>query len=103
MKRFTMKNLRSWNPCYDPIRHLPESWSGTVLDILDHATIPAPDKLWVVLRTELVSEKLMRVFAVWCARQVQHLMTDERSLNALDKHATMGSSGEPAVGSEGDV
>jgi hypothetical protein len=25
-----------------------------------------------------------RLFAVWCARQVQHLMTDQRSLNALD-------------------
>lgn len=31
-----------------------------------------------------------RLFAVWCARQVQHLITDERSINALDvaeKHA----------------
>ena len=25
-----------------------------------------------------------RLFAVWCARQVQHLMTDERSIAALD-------------------
>ena len=31
-----------------------------------------------------------RLFAVWCARQVQHLMTDQRSINALEvaeKHA----------------
>src|SRR5574343_735474 len=25
-----------------------------------------------------------RLFAVWCARQVQHLMTDPRSIEALD-------------------
>ena len=25
-----------------------------------------------------------RLFAVWCARQVQHLMTDQRSLDAID-------------------
>ena len=25
-----------------------------------------------------------RLFAVWCARQVQHLMTDQRSVDALD-------------------
>jgi hypothetical protein len=28
--------------------------------------------------------KTQRLFAVWCARQVQHLMTDLRSINALD-------------------
>lgn len=28
--------------------------------------------------------KEKRLFAVWCARRVQHLMTDERSLKALD-------------------
>ena len=25
-----------------------------------------------------------RLFAVWCARQVQHLMEDQRSIDALD-------------------
>lgn len=30
------------------------------------------------------NEKTARLFAVWCARQVQHLMGDDRSIAALD-------------------
>ena len=84
MKQFTYKDIDSWNPCYSPDRYLAKDWNGTVLDILDNKQIPFEDRLWVILRTDLVSEKLMRLFAVWCARQVQHLMKDERSLKALD-------------------
>lgn len=84
MKVLTMETLRSFKPCYDPIRYLPENWSGTILDIVSIDEIPWEDRLWVVMRDNLVSDKLMRLFAVWCARQVQHLMDDERSLKALD-------------------
>ena len=28
--------------------------------------------------------RVWRLYAVWCARQIQHLMIDQRSLNALD-------------------
>ena len=41
------------------------------------------DALWA-LRASNASDRDMRLFAVWCARQVQHLMTDQRSLDALD-------------------
>jgi hypothetical protein len=41
------------------------------------------DTLWV-LRAVDGYEKEMRLFAVFCARQVQHLMTDKRSINAID-------------------
>jgi len=43
---------------------------------LDHA-------LWA-LRAVDGYEKEIRLFAVFCARQVQHLITDERSINAID-------------------
>jgi hypothetical protein len=39
--------------------------------------------LWC-LRAVPNCDKEARLFAVWCARQVQHLMTDPRSLAALD-------------------
>ena len=84
MKTFTIEDIRSWKPCYDPSRHLPEGWSGPALDILKHETIPAQDKLWVVARESLISAKTLRLYAVWCARQVQHLMKDSRSIAALD-------------------
>src|SRR4051812_34299604 len=69
LKYFDMVTLREWGPCYDPSRYLPEAFRGTAIDILENDAIPAQDRLWVVLRTALVSEKLMRLFAVWCYRQ----------------------------------
>lgn len=84
MKVFTYQDIESWEPCYSPGMYLPKGWRGTAIDIFDDKRIPFEDRLWVVARTELVSEKLLRLFAVWCARQVQHLMQDERSKRALD-------------------
>jgi len=84
LRYFSIADIREWKPCYDPNRHLSEDFRGTALTILDNDKISFEDRMWVVLRTDLVSEKLMRLFAVWCARQVQHLMTDPRSTNALD-------------------
>lgn len=86
MKTFTINDIRSWRPCYDPNEHLPENWSGTALDILDHDQIIFTDKLWVICRTRLVSDKLMRLFAVWCYRQTLAWISnpDPRSINAAD-------------------
>jgi hypothetical protein len=84
MKTLTIADIRNLRPCYDPIKFLPETWSGTIIDILDIKECSFEDRLWVILHTEFVSDKLMRLFAVWCARQVQHLITDARSIVALD-------------------
>jgi hypothetical protein len=84
MKVISIETLRSYSPCYDPSKYFPEDWKGTVLDIIVDERIPWEDRLWATMRSDLVSEKLMRLFAVWCARQVQRLMKEERSLKALD-------------------
>jgi len=41
------------------------------------------DALWCT-RAAPEHNKIWQLYAVWCARQVQHLMTDPRSLAALD-------------------
>jgi hypothetical protein len=41
------------------------------------------DALWCC-RAEPQHEREWRLYAVWCARQVQHLMADQRCTNALD-------------------
>ncbi len=84
MKRISLSMIRSWGPCYDPAMKVSEDWSGTVLDVLALDNVSAEDKLWLVLREDLLSAKLLRLFAVSCARDVQHLMTDERSIRAID-------------------
>lgn len=40
--------------------------------------------VWVATRKGVLTENELRRFAVWSARQVQHLMNDERSIHALD-------------------
>jgi len=84
MKTFTNKDIRNWLPCYDPDRYLKEEDSHTVLSILNRRDIPFKDRLWCIARKKFLSEKLMRLNAIWCARQVEHLMTDDRSKMALN-------------------
>lgn len=54
---------------------------GTILQSND-----LDDALWALRACEQTPEMIRaeRLFAVWCARQVQHLMTDGRSITALD-------------------
>ena len=40
--------------------------------------------LWVATRQGVLTDRELRLFSVWSARQVQHLMSDARSLAALD-------------------
>ena len=42
------------------------------------------DALWCLRVNDAEWSRDSRLFSVWCARQVQHLMTDARSINALD-------------------
>ena len=46
-------------------------------------TLDLDDALWCC-RAEPQYAKEWRLFAVWCARRVQHLMGDPRSIAALD-------------------
>ncbi len=88
MKTFTIADIRSWGPCYDPSRHLPEDWSGTVLDMLRHPTIPDVDKIWLVRRYTAMTPKGLRLFAIDCARRAQtypkNYTPDLRTLAAIE-------------------
>src|SRR6185369_13509776 len=52
----------------------------SIVKILDSNGLD--DALWC-LRAVSGHDREIRLFAVWCARQVEHLMEDERSKNAL--------------------
>ena len=85
MEQFTIKDLRKLSPCYDPTKYLPEDWQGTVLDILNVTCCPAEDRLWVVLRNEFMTDKQLRLFAVWCIRQELAMPGDSKiSINIYD-------------------
>lgn len=84
MKILTTKTLDSYKPCYPASRYFTEDWRGTVLDIAKDDRIPFNDRLWIIIREDLVSEKLMRLFAVWCARQVRKNHPDKKLKEVLD-------------------
>jgi hypothetical protein len=85
----TLTRIREHGPC-------PEGWEKLLRGLgktkADDEPIPfafivqnngLDDALWCV-RAEPQNAREWRLFAVWCARQVQHLMLDPRSLAALD-------------------
>jgi len=61
-------------------------WAEATCETMDDVWRWArPDWLvWVATRRGVLTDRELRLFAVWSARQVQHLMTDSRSLAALD-------------------
>jgi len=83
MKTLTFKDFDQFNPCYSPTDKYGE-WEGTILDLMNRPDIPDKDKVWAFTQEGMVSDKTLRLFAVACAREVQHLMTDQRSIAALD-------------------
>ena len=85
----TLTAIRKHKPCEPGWEKLLRSLGKTkadddplsILAILESNGLD--DAIWC-LRAVEGCEKEIRLYTVWCARQVQHLMTDPRSLNALD-------------------
>ena len=85
----TLNAIRSKGPCSEGWKKLLTNLGKTAADdeplslitILDSNGLD--DAIWC-LRAVTGHDKEIRLFAVWCARQVQHLMKDPRSINALD-------------------
>jgi pyruvate/2-oxoglutarate dehydrogenase complex dihydrolipoamide acyltransferase (E2) component len=85
----TLNKIRSFGPSEDFWKKLLTYLGKTKADdeplsietILDSNGLE--DALWC-LRTVDGHGREIRLFAVWCAKQVEHLMTDPRSIAALD-------------------
>jgi hypothetical protein len=78
MKRLKISDIMKLNPCYPPTTFLPKNWTGTVKDLLGIDEVPARDRLWVVMRSEFLSDRVLQEFGVACARMVEHLGEDVR-------------------------
>ena len=81
--KLTWADFEKHEPCYSPAEKYGE-WSGTIIDLMQRSDIPDKDKVWAFTRKGIVDDRTLRLFAVKCAREVQHLMSDERSIAALD-------------------
>jgi hypothetical protein len=89
MTTTTLNRIRAHGPCEYGWRKLLAGLGKTAADDepLPFARIVEinglDDALWCC-RAEPQYAREWRLFAVWCARQVQHLMKDPRSVAALD-------------------
>ena len=85
----TLNEIKRHDPCAAGwkklLRHLGKGRSDDeplpIATVLDSNGIE--DALWC-LRAVSGHNRELRLFAVWCARQVERLMTDRRSKDALD-------------------
>lgn len=85
----TLTKIRAHSPCTEGWEKLPRNLGKTKADdeplaittILDSNGLD--DALWC-LRAVDGYQRDMRLYAVDCARSMQHLMTDQRSITALD-------------------
>ena len=85
----TLNKIREHSPCADGwsklLRHLgktqPDDEPLALVTILDSNGLD--DALWCLRACEGIDREA-RLYAVWCVRQVQHLLTDPRSLTVLD-------------------
>ena len=85
----TLNKIRKYMPCVSGWTKLMRSLNKTqaddeeltIVQILDSNDFM--DALWC-LRAVEGRDREIRQYMVWCARQVQHLMTDPRSIAALD-------------------
>ena len=86
----TLRSIKSHNPCKSGWKAVKKPRGGKLADmdapfpladVLDSNDLS--DTLWC-LQCLPEHDALWRKYAVWCARQVEHLLTDERSKTALD-------------------
>ena len=85
----TLNAIREHSPCScgwtKLLRTLNKTKAGdepvSIVQILGSNGLD--DALWC-LRAVKGRDREIRLFAVWCARQVEHLMTDQRSKDALN-------------------
>jgi hypothetical protein len=103
--------IRRFKPCYDPFvivkdeeEELPvKEWVNKY-----GTSAPAKDIIWLLLRKEFMSDRDMRFFAVWCARESLKLVKspDIRSIeacNIAEKFANGEADGEELSAARADA
>ena len=90
----TFDQLLEWEPCWltqpgglDRLQQYVDQLGGraNALDILRISDIPPDDRLWVVLREEMIPATILHETGCWCADQALSLVDnpDPRSVNVV--------------------
>lgn len=89
MKTISNQIIRSFKPCYDPSKkNIPDNEELTVVEWVEkyRSTVPAEDIIWLMCRNKFLSDRDLRLFAVWCAREALKLIDepDPRSVESCN-------------------
>jgi hypothetical protein len=60
-----------------------ETGCKTMQELWARKDVPHEWRIWIATRPGVLSERDSRLFACWCVRRVWHLLTDERSREAV--------------------
>lgn len=89
MKTINNELIRTFNPCYDPSEKVSDE--KETLPVVDwvakyRGIVPEKDIIWLLCHKEFLSDKDLRLFAVWCAREALSKVEnpDKRSIDACD-------------------
>jgi hypothetical protein len=88
-KTISNEIIRQFQPCYDPSEVITdETEELTVKEWVEkyRSIVPYQDIIWLLSRREFMSEKDLRLFAVWCTREALKLIEnpDERIVEACN-------------------
>ena len=89
MKTINNALIRTLKPCYDPSeKNIPENETLSVIEWVNkyRSIVPDEDIIWLLCHNEFLTDRDLRLFAVWCAREALKLDTnpDKRSINACN-------------------
>ena len=88
--KITYKDLMARGACYDPRKiGMPTNYSATIPEFIKEYRDKVKEKediVWAVCHDDYMTDKDMRLFAVWCAREALKLIEspDPRSIHACD-------------------
>ena len=87
LKTISNKTIRKFNPCYNPSTVTDsESERLSIRDWVEkyRTRVKSPsDILWLLCRNDFLSDRDLRLFAVWCARSTYALCTEDRPVDPL--------------------
>lgn len=84
MKKITHDDIAAMQPCTSSTLFAPDGFSCTILDLLKMENIPVVDRMWVAMNHDVLPLKTKRKFLVWCGRQSEHNLDEDKLQFARD-------------------
>ncbi len=85
MKYYTVKQFcDKFSACQDGREWALSTGCETMAKLWKRGDLRPDWRIWIAMRPGVMTDRNARLFACWCVRQVWHLLTDERSRNAVE-------------------